>query len=202
MKTNDIYSKDGNELIRGNVRVEWVNLGEGLSEDYNPNDPTDVNILRFDVSVKKFNDRLGNPTGDVYEWQDPGNASYATRFPASADINLRKKGLKVIMDRVYDYASEGLSIKKIGEEMSWLTVRDVSKTRDFWVQGLTYLTITILTAFMAVIAFMVTLGEKDIFALFLCVTFSLIACFYVLLSQRSWRLDSDIRKIREAYPQP
>jgi len=38
------------EMIRDNIMVEWVELGEGLCGDYNPDDPDDIELLRFDVS--------------------------------------------------------------------------------------------------------------------------------------------------------
>jgi hypothetical protein len=205
MKTtpSDIYGEDGNELIRGNVKVEWVQLGEGLSEEYNPNDPTDANILRFDVSVKpvKVSSAKNDPASYPDEWVDPGNASYSTRFPVSAPIDLRKRALKAIMDKVYGHASEGYSFKKIGEEMSWLTVRDVSKM-DFWLQGLAFLTVTVLMAFLALVALMVAGSERDMFAGFICIILTYISTLFIPMAKRSWRLDSDIRKIREAYPQP
>jgi len=36
-------------LIKNNIMVEWVELGEGLSGDYNPDDPKDIELLRFDI---------------------------------------------------------------------------------------------------------------------------------------------------------
>lgn len=203
-KPQDQYSKDGNELIRGNVRVEWVDLGEGLSEDYRPDDPEDVHILRFDVSVKLPAVKSVEPMTAEDVWIDPGDASYCTRFPASASIDQRKDGLKLIMDRVYDDASrfpEGRSIKKLCEELSWIRVEDVRK-QDFFVQGLIFLTATIIYSFLALVAFMVASSERSLFALFLFIVLAIIAYLYVPLARFSWRLNSDMMKLQKTFPQP
>ena len=103
-----------NELIRGNLKVEWVELGEGLSGDYNPDDPDDIELLRFYVAVLKDGD-----------WEDLDDASYCTNMPVSATPEQRRKGLKKIMDVVYERASSRQSIKKMCERLSWIGVNDV-----------------------------------------------------------------------------
>ena len=37
------------EVIRGDRKVEWVDLGEGLDGEYDPDNEDDVALLRFDV---------------------------------------------------------------------------------------------------------------------------------------------------------
>ena len=37
------------EVIRGDRKVEWVDIGEGWNGDYDPDDPDDTALLRFDV---------------------------------------------------------------------------------------------------------------------------------------------------------
>ena len=61
------------ELIRDNIKVELVELGEGLSGDYNPDDPNDIELLRFYVAIHKGDD-----------WEDIDDASYCTQMPVSA----------------------------------------------------------------------------------------------------------------------
>ncbi|MHA2046155.1 MAG: hypothetical protein ACW99G_15290 [Candidatus Thorarchaeota archaeon] len=101
-----------NELVKGNVKVEWVELGEGLSGEYNPNDQNDVELLRFYVSKQTEE-----------SWEDIEDASYCTRVPASATPEQRKELLEQIMANVYPRASRGLSIKKICERLSWIGVQ-------------------------------------------------------------------------------
>jgi hypothetical protein len=100
-----------NKLIKGKVRVEWVELGEGIQGDYNSEDPDDVELLRFDVSKK-----VGR------QWEFIDDASYCTQVPVSATSKQRLELLKTIMFYVYDPVTSGQSIKKCCEELSWLSL--------------------------------------------------------------------------------
>jgi hypothetical protein len=100
-------------LTRGNVRVEWVNLGEGLDGDYDESNPSDVNLLRFDVS--KF---------DGNEWTEVPDGSYCTQMPANSPHQVLKVGLRMIMDAVYDDVSNTGKAKKICESLSWIKPED------------------------------------------------------------------------------
>ena len=104
------------ELIKGKVRVEWVELGEGMLGAYNPDDPDDVELLRFDVS------RL-----EEGEWIDPGDASYCTLFPADASDELKMAGLRLLMNSVYEPCNSGHPIKKLCERLSYICID--------WVEG-------------------------------------------------------------------
>jgi hypothetical protein len=97
------------ELIKDSVKVAWVRLGEGMSGNYDPNDPKDVELLRFDVSVL-----VGG------EWTDPGSASYCTWFPAKSTVEEQGIALAHILGEVYEQASQGHSIKKLCEKLSWI----------------------------------------------------------------------------------
>lgn len=100
------------ELIRENVKVELEDIGEGISGDYNPDDPNDTPLLRFYVLRK---DEDG-------EWQEYPDGSYCTQINAETTSEERQREiLEVIMDRVFDEVSGGVSsIKKACEELSWL----------------------------------------------------------------------------------
>jgi hypothetical protein len=100
------------ELIRDRVKVEWVRLGEGYWGDYDENNPNDTELLRFDVS---WMDEGG-------EWIDPGDVSYCTLFPASATPEQMQKGLEILMNAFYDPMMDGYPCKKLGEEMSWISL--------------------------------------------------------------------------------
>lgn len=102
-------------LIKDRVRVDWVELGEGWSGDWNPDDPDDEELLRFDVYW----------LDDNGEWVDPGDVSYCTGFPASATAEQREKGLRILMDAFYEPMMAGYSGKKIGERMSWICLEDL-----------------------------------------------------------------------------
>lgn len=97
------------QLIKNSIRIELVNLGEGLSGDYDPTNPEDVNLLRFDVSRK-----VGR------RWEEIPDASYCTQIPAYANTQTKRKVLQILMRDIYPPASRGHSIKKLCERLSWI----------------------------------------------------------------------------------
>jgi hypothetical protein len=103
------------EFIMGDVRVVWEDIGEGKCEQYNPNDPDDVAYLRFYVDRA-----VRDEHGDIIDWEDVENGSYCTQVPANTPDPILNKLLKVLMERFYDDVVEGKSIKKLGQEMSWI----------------------------------------------------------------------------------
>ena len=97
------------------VSVEFENIGEGISGDYNANDPDDINLLRVTIYVAG---RLG-----LYSAID--DASYCTQMPASCSMNVLEKALDMIMDTVFDDVIAGNSIKKTCEKISWISPESV-----------------------------------------------------------------------------
>lgn len=104
------------------LRVDLVNIGEGWCGDYNPEDPNDVNLLRFDVYVN-------NPdTDEEYSdgWIEVEDASYCTQIPANTPAEILKDKATIIFKRYrekissYDDYLNGPSLKKLGEELSWI----------------------------------------------------------------------------------
>ena len=96
-------------LIRKDVKVEWTDLGEGLCGDYDPDDPKDVHLLRFDIYHKEHG-----------RWIPVDDASYCTQVPVATPTLEKKRLLGVIMDEVYDSVHDGNSIKKLCERLSWI----------------------------------------------------------------------------------
>ena len=70
------------QLKKGRVMVTFSNIGEGVSGDYDPKYPEDVNLLRFDVY------RDGVAVDD---------ASYCTQTPAATNHKTLRRLLEVIM---------------------------------------------------------------------------------------------------------
>jgi hypothetical protein len=99
------------ELIKDNVMVEWVELGEGFWGDYNPENPEDEELLRFDVSV-----------WNGQEWTEVPDASYCTLFPVSASNEAKMTALREIMEVVYKDVRTGRSIKRSCENLSWISL--------------------------------------------------------------------------------
>ena len=98
------------ELVKGSVKVELVELGEGFCGDYDPTDPDDMELLRFDVSRR----------GESGEWEEVPDASYCTLLPALMSDAKKEKALKLLMDEFYAPVTNGQSVKRLGEKMSWI----------------------------------------------------------------------------------
>lgn len=110
MKT-DIFQRNEYKLptlIRGNVRIDWVNLGEGNDGDYDPSDPNDKNLLRFDVY------RL-----DGKEWNGVEDGSYCTQVTVSTPNCVLMGHLTHFMDTIYDDVSAHGKAKRLCESLSW-----------------------------------------------------------------------------------
>lgn len=95
------------ELIRGNRKVGLYDIGEGWNGDYDPNDPNDEALLRFDIY------ELVNG-----EWEPLPDASYCTAIPVSTHPATIRLALEIIMKET----AERDNVKKVAERLSWLTV--------------------------------------------------------------------------------
>ena len=115
MITADVLVRDTHPSIGHSIKVEWSELGEGICGDYNPEDPDDVELLRFDIS-QWIDDH----------WEDVEDSSYCTQVPVSATPEQRTAGLAMIMNAVYERASSGQSIKKLCEELSWISLEVIA----------------------------------------------------------------------------
>ena len=107
----------GHNMIKGNIMIELVELGEGIVGDYDPDDPEDVELLRFDVSYRDTNNELG--------WTAFDDASYCTQLPVSATEDQRTNALKLLMGHIYEPAMTGSSIKKLCEFLSWISLESL-----------------------------------------------------------------------------
>ena len=119
--------------IRDDVlRVDWRNIGEGHSGDYNHNDPEDENLLRFDVYVKtEFYPEYHDSDEDA--WEVVEDASYCTCMLADTDVKILEEALLCIFRRyrdVIDSPDDYPSVKKLGEELSWISPETFEKKED------------------------------------------------------------------------
>lgn len=103
------------QLIKSGVRAEWLNIGEGLTGDYNPEDQDDIQLLRFDISVRNHG-----------KWAEVEDASYCTQMPADTLAPVLEPGLRYILDEYVQTlrAHPFSSVKKLGERLSWLSPED------------------------------------------------------------------------------
>lgn len=112
MKKDTFYVNEYNlpSIIRHNVRIDWVNLNEGNDGDYDPENPEDVNLLRFDVY------RHEGP-----DWAAIEDGSYCTLVPANTDRVTLCEILSHFMDTIYDDVSAHGKAKRLCESLSWTT---------------------------------------------------------------------------------
>lgn len=83
------------ELSIGNRKVVWEYIGEGNEGDFNPDNETDVPLLRF--SCSKFE---GN------KWEQMDDASYCTLMPVDSKIEQLIKAAHLIIQEIEDEVSE------------------------------------------------------------------------------------------------
>lgn len=103
----DVFRGDG--IVCNNLRVFWVRLGEGFRGDYNPEDPDDEELLRFDVEIKH---------GKSWELLD--DASYCTCMPVTCLKEMRQYAAKFTMAHVEPFVKSGASVKRVCEWLSWM----------------------------------------------------------------------------------
>jgi hypothetical protein len=102
-------------LTRHPVKIEFVNLDEGIFGDFDPDDIEDVNLLRFDVS--QWND-------EHKDWDEVPDGSFCTRLPANTSRVIFERALVTIMNLVYDDIVNTGKSKRNCEQMSWLCPKD------------------------------------------------------------------------------
>ena len=111
MKDSFLIGDDGlPSIIRGVVRIDWTNLDEGYDGDYDPENPDDVNLLRFDVSVANL---------DKSSWEEVEDGSYCTQVPAHTHPETLKRILVSFMDYIYDDIVSVQKSKRKCEQLSW-----------------------------------------------------------------------------------
>ena len=110
MKNDAFFVNDSKlpSIIRGNVRIDWVNLGEGFDGDYDPENPDDVNLLRFDVY-----------RNNGIDWVEVEDGSYCTQVPAKANHATLRRILSSFMDYIYDDITSVGKAKRKCEQLSW-----------------------------------------------------------------------------------
>lgn len=114
MDGRTVYYDDGEVQV-----CLHTETGEGWSGDYDPNDPSDSLLYRFDVNRKE---------GD--KWIPVDNASYCTAIRSNVSEQVLVGYLHLIHDQVKDKVRGGVSIKKICERLSWIGSGDKSVDAD------------------------------------------------------------------------
>ena len=105
LKQNVLNGPEFMSIENDKLTVNWIDLGEGIWGDYNPNRPDDRHMLRFDVYCKR------TPTS---AWEPVEDASYCTCTEADTPEDLLEKALWIIFNRyneVIDDYMNGVSVK-------------------------------------------------------------------------------------------
>ena len=92
-------------LTKGRVRIDLEHIGEGWNGDYQPDNANDAPLLRFYVYL------------DDEAIED---ASYCTQLPDTLPPETKAAAIVYLMEEIYNPASEGHSIKKLCERLSWI----------------------------------------------------------------------------------
>lgn len=110
-------------LIRDNVKVELEDIGEGLSGDYNEDDPDDISLLRFSVYVKTDDPDYAWADG----WKAVDDASYCTNLPTDLSPEQTQVALNALMNEFHNvlHNDPETSVKGLGEQMSWIGPGDL-----------------------------------------------------------------------------
>ena len=99
-------------LIDNDVKVSLHDeTNEGYNGEYNPDDPEDKLLMRFDIYQYKDN-----------EWVEVDNSSYCTELPSNLGADKAHQALSIIMLEVADDVRANISIKKKCEWLSWIKV--------------------------------------------------------------------------------
>ncbi len=103
-----------NRLARekGSVRVTWSCLGEGYNGEYDPTNPEDELLLRFELLLK---DETGG------EWKSA--ESRRTCFADNAPIQAKEAALDILLNRFYDaYANHpAYDLSALADELSYIS---------------------------------------------------------------------------------
>ena len=113
-----VYIDDREQLpvaIMKNIKVSFVNADEGINGDYNPEDPDDINLLRFDVDIFRNG-----------EWEEVPDASYCTNLSVNEKMSVLVKAIKYLAAEYANVLSVNpeASVKKMGERLSWISKED------------------------------------------------------------------------------
>ena len=97
--------------IYRNVKVEWKYCYEGLHGLYNPNDPSDVQLLRFVVYIVRDGC-----------WKEVDDASYCTQMPVTARRYIMSRAVAYLAKQYADALASDpdTSVKELGESLRWI----------------------------------------------------------------------------------
>lgn len=116
----------------GLVMVELEDLGEGICEDYDPNDPEDMPLLRFTLyrmcddpaHVAKLPYKFEGSLYEEGEWMAVSDGSYCTQIRADLPEEQQKLAADYILNLVEDGIRTYNFEKRLYETLSWTRIEN------------------------------------------------------------------------------
>jgi hypothetical protein len=109
------------DMIEGErLKIEFVDINEGYKGEYDPDDPDDVKLLRFDVSIRK---KKGGA------WQVSDSCSYCTQIPVDTPATTRRSLLLLFYKELFFAMEHGRQLRRVCEILSWATPKWIDGTR-------------------------------------------------------------------------
>ncbi len=108
----------GMRLTKGRARIEWTDLNEGWDGTFDPSNPDDRRLLRFDTFVQ-----------DDGAWRPCVDGSYCTALPVATSEADRQRALAMLMDVLYDGIVNN-TVKKAAERASWINPAWLDRAND------------------------------------------------------------------------
>jgi hypothetical protein len=115
----------------GFIKVEWVDLGEGISGDYDAEHPgDDIPLLRYDISVSRKCDKLYEMRADFEppgvgvdsHWGAARNGSFCSQVPAWTAPDRLEALARNWADQLSDSLISG-RFNQVAEGLSWITIQ-------------------------------------------------------------------------------
>jgi hypothetical protein len=106
----------------GAVKVEWVDLGEGIFGDYDPSDPKDIPLLRYDAYVNRKHVNPEEYDDNGLMWLDPENSSFCTTIGTDTDkADLIRLATSMAND-LAECVRKGVGWKFTAEMLTYITI--------------------------------------------------------------------------------
>lgn len=109
------------EMEDDRLKVELADIGEGICGDYRPDDPNDIQLIRFYVYERTDDNEYEDG------WVPVEDASRCTSVPVDTPREKLEAIAKIIFGEFEDALpteETGASIKAIADRLSWLDEAD------------------------------------------------------------------------------
>jgi hypothetical protein len=106
-------------IVKGDLKVAFMNIGEGWSGDYDPSDPEDNNLLRVYISLR--GGEAGYP-----EWDEVEDGSICTSLPVETAPETRRRILEIV------FAQAEVAVSREEKRISRHVMDELSYVNPEW----------------------------------------------------------------------